>query len=225
MSEKLISRNSNLEDDNILTSKYKLIGLINNELSCASSSTYKINQVHLLYDHSNQRSIEEFELAEFVASMLRLENSKRQLYTNPLWQRIRTDLLPLPSLLSEVSNQAINASFISLINNFISQLKIIYILKNPVEVVKYLNEKKHLIYLLLDINQKIKEIFPNEKLVLKVLYDPEIAGWRKLLIDIHTLLNVDEAFEKLKILDESWWIDVSCNIGNDLEIHISFDEV
>ncbi|MBW4631699.1 MAG: hypothetical protein KME30_07290 [Iphinoe sp. HA4291-MV1] len=104
-------------------------------------------------------------------------------------------------------------------------IEAIYSLKNPVEVLKYLNEKKYLISVLIEAHEKIRKIFANEKLVLKVLYDPENVGWKNLIIAIHTNLDVDEAFDKLKILDKVWWLDVSFIFGNDLDINIEFDEV
>jgi hypothetical protein len=104
-------------------------------------------------------------------------------------------------------------------------LELLYIFNNSVEIIKYLNEKRYLISLLLDAHQKIKGVFPSERLGLRIIYDPEITGWIRLIIDIHTLLDVDEAFEKLKILDNVWWLDISFLVGNDLDININFDEV
>lgn len=73
--------------------------------------------------------------------------------------------------------------------------------------------------------RKIREFFPDEKLELKIIYDPEIVGWKKLIIDIHTLLDVDEVFDKLKLLDSIWWLDNSHLFGNDLDININFHEI
>ncbi len=111
------------------------------------------------------------------------------------------------------------------VNNLINPLKQLYVFNDSLEIIKYLNTKKYLISFLRDANQKIQEVFPNEKLELRIIYDPEITSWRKLTIDIHTLLDVDEAFDKLKELDNAWWLEVSSLVGNDLDININFNEV
>lgn len=98
-------------------------------------------------------------------------------------------------------------------------------MNHTVEILQYLNEKKHLISILIEAHEKIKNIFNNDKNVLRVVYDPEIIGWKKLIIEIHTNLDVDEAFDKLKVLDNLWWLDISFKFANDLEINISFDEI
>jgi hypothetical protein len=51
------------------------------------------------------------------------------------------------------------------------------------------------------------------------------VGWRKLVIDIHTKLEEYEAFNKIKILDNNWWLDIVSTRGNHLNINIEFDEV
>lgn len=50
--------------------------------------------------------------------------------------------------------------------------------------------------------------------------DPEIANWRSLWITIYTKLEVDEAFEKLMILDDTWWLDKITTVTNS-KLHIS----
>ena len=72
---------------------------------------------------------------------------------------------------------------------------------------------------------KIAEIFTNEKLELKFLYDPEIVGWRQLIIAIHTSLDGYEAFEKLQLLGNNWWLDASELVWDELGINIDFNEI
>jgi hypothetical protein len=92
-------------------------------------------------------------------------------------------------------------------------------------VLEYLLDKPHLTSFILKAYEKIREIFTNEQLSLKTSFDPEIIDWKKLIIAIHTNLDADEAYDKLKILDNSWWIDASSTVGNDLDIYITFDEI
>lgn len=45
------------------------------------------------------------------------------------------------------------------------------------------------------------------------------------MIIIHTKLDVDQVFDLLKQLDNDWWLDIFCQVGNKLNIHIDFDEI
>ncbi|RUT08909.1 hypothetical protein DSM106972_009620 [Dulcicalothrix desertica PCC 7102] len=106
-----------------------------------------------------------------------------------------------------------------------SLLEKIYSFSNEADIVHYLDENSNLEYLLIEAHDKIKQVFPEERLSLRVAFDPEIVGWRKLVIDIHTKLDADEAFNKIKILDNNWWLDIVSTKANDLNINIEFDEV
>ncbi|YAF94052.1 MAG: hypothetical protein AB3A66_15655 [Nodularia sp. CChRGM 3473] len=192
--------------------------------SFASSSASATNKLKLNTSHS-YCELENIEIAGLAAYWLYKENNHVKNRTNPFIERIQTNLLTVSSFSAEISNQVINTGFFALVNNFINKIRSLYILNHPVDIWQYLNEKKHLIYLLIEAHEQINNIFNNNKIVLRVAYDPEIIGWKKLIIDIHTNLDVDEAFDKLKILDNIWWLDIYFKFGNDLEINISFDEI
>ena len=121
--------------------------------------------------------------------------------TNPSIKSIQTNLLAGSYFSTDISNHVINNSSVALLNNFFSEIKNLYTLIHQGEIFKYLHEKTNLIHLLIEAHEQIKNIFNNEKNVLRFAYDPEIIGWQKLIIDIHTNLDVDEAFDKLKMLD------------------------
>lgn len=123
------------------------------------------------------------------------------------------------------SSTVVNQDFVSLFNNFMNTIQDQYILENDDEIWEYLEQKKELIPTLLEAEKQIRKFFLDEKLSLKIIYDPEIVNWKQLMIFIHTKLDVDKAFDKLKLLDHNWWLDVYYNVGNDLEIHIDFDEI
>ena len=107
----------------------------------------------------------------------------------------------------------------------VEAIKDLYTFNNQVQVIQYLSEQEYLISLLLEAHQKIREVFPNEQLGLRVSSDPEILGWKRLLIAIHTNLDADEAFDKLKLIENNWWLDAASEVGNDLDIHIEFNDV
>lgn len=91
----------------------------------------------------------------------------------------------------------------------IERLKERYIFSQPLEVLKKLYDNPKLADFLWDAYEEIKKIFVSEKLELKFLYDPEIVGWEQLIIAIHTDLDGNEAYEKIKLLDYTWWLDAS----------------
>ena len=122
----------------------------------------------------------------------------------------------------EVSIIVINQEFSTLLNSLITDK---YSLANLNEVIQYLQEKKELLPFLLEAERQIRKFFAKEKLTLKIIYDPEIANWKKLIIAIHTPLEADEAFDKLKLLDHNWWLDASYLVHNNLDIYIDFDEI
>ncbi|MBD2346256.1 hypothetical protein [Anabaena subtropica] len=194
--------------------------------SLASPSTSATNKLKFNPSQSYEElENENIEIAKWASYWLCKENSKVKNRTNPFIERIQTNFLVVSSFSAEISNQVINTGSVALVNNFLNEIRSLYILSHTVEILQYLNEKKHLISILIEAHEKIKNIFNNEKNVLRVVYDPEIIGWKKLIIEIHTNLDVDEAFDKLKALDNLWWLDISFKFGNDLEINISFDEI
>ncbi|NJK74245.1 MAG: peptidase [Oscillatoriales cyanobacterium RU_3_3] len=98
------------------------------------------------------------------------------------------------------------ATFDDLIADF-NKIRSLYTVDDPLEAFKLIIEEAEMVSLILEAHSKIREIFPGEKLALEVTTDPEIAGWRSLWIAIYTKLEVDEALEKLTILDDTWWLD------------------
>ncbi len=148
-----------------------------------------------------------------------------QIYTNSCLAEIKQQLYRFESLSTEISNPAINQHILCRLNKKIKQVEEKYILKDSQNIKQFLHQNIQLIDLLLEAYQNIKNIFNNEKLVVKFLEDPEIINQKQLAIMIHTNLDADEAFDKLKELEDNWWLDASYQFNNDLDIHISFDEI
>ena len=98
-----------------------------------------------------------------------------------------------------------------------------YIVYNQREVFNFLYNHQKLFSILLEAEKNIKEYFFIEQLSLKIINDPEIANWENLMITIHTKLDIDQAFDRLKQLDNDWWIDIFSEVDNKLNIHIDFD--
>ncbi len=222
--QRLADLGRNLRDENISTTQI--------QSSFYSSDTYAFYGEDISNKNLIERSMEDMRFSSFMTSLVVLDHNKKQLYTNPALVKAGIGLSGLSLPATEVSNwkiSIVNNNVVDLVNNLFNYLRSIYTINanNLTEIFKYLylNENKYLIPLLLKADQKIKEVFTNEELQLRIANDPEIKGWKKLIIDINTLLDVDEAFEKLKILDDIWWLDVYPLISDDLDININFDEI
>lgn len=100
-----------------------------------------------------------------------------------------------------------------------------YMIDNKEEVSDFLYKHQELFFIILEAEKQIRKYFLNDRLGLKIITDPEIANWENLMITIHTKLDVDQAFDQLKQLDNDWWLDVFAQVGNKLNIHIDFDEI
>lgn len=105
------------------------------------------------------------------------------------------------------------APFDDLIADF-NKIRSLYTVEEPLETFKLIIEQEVMLSLILEAHSKVRELFPTERLALEVKTDPEIANWRSLWMTIYTKLEVDEALEKLKILDRTWWLDASLIIPN-----------
>jgi hypothetical protein len=124
--------------------------------------------------------------------------------------------LSFPQPPREVENPSeIAKAFDNLIASF-NKIKSLYAVKNPLETFKIILEQEAIAPLILEGYDRIRALFPTEKLGLEVKTDPEIANWRSLWITIYTKLEVDEAFAKLKNLDRTWWLDASLVIPNNI---------
>ena len=116
----------------------------------------------------------------------------------------------------EVENPSeIAKAFDNLIASF-NKIKSLYAVENPRETFKIIIEQESITPLILEGYDRIRALFPTERLGLEVKTDPEIANWRSLWITIYTKLEVDEAFAKLKNLDRTWWLDASLVISNNI---------
>ena len=113
--------------------------------------------------------------------------------------------------------------FDDLIADF-NKIRTLYAVEDPLEAFKLIIKQEVMLSLILEAHSHIKELFPTERLGLEVKTDPEIANWRSLWITIYTKLEVEEAFEKLKILDNSWWLDAKIAAPkNDLHISLEWE--
>src|SRR4028118_1857426 len=133
---------------------------------------------------------------------------------------ISTDAISLspsfPQPPEEMENPSeIAKAFDNLIASF-NKIKSLYAVENPIGSFQIIMEQEAIAPLILEAYDRIRGLFPTERLGLEVKTDPEIANWRSLWITIYTKLEVDEAFAKLKNLDRTWWLDASLVIPNNI---------
>jgi len=113
--------------------------------------------------------------------------------------------------------------FDDLIADF-NKIRSLYTVEDPLETFKLIIEQEVMINLILGAHSQIRALFPTERLGLEVKTAPEIANWRSLWITIYTKLEVDEAFAKLNILDDSWWLEAKIAAPkNDLHIRLEWE--
>ena len=100
------------------------------------------------------------------------------------------------------------------IEQLFEKLEYFYELKEKKEVINFLKKHPFLVSFLLEAQKKIRSYFQQEKLILKVTYDPEIIDCVQLLLLISTNLVPDEALKKLELLDKDWWLELPHQVWN-----------
>lgn len=87
----------------------------------------------------------------------------------------------------------------------IESLQKAYIIRDKDEVFEFIESHPYLLPILLEAPEKIRRYFPDEKLGLGVVYDPEIVNYVHLVLSID-LTNLDpyEAMDKEDELYENW---------------------
>jgi hypothetical protein len=124
--------------------------------------------------------------------------------------------------MTAIQEQAITTiPFDDLIADF-NKIRNLYTVAEPLETFKLIIEQEVIVSLILEAHSKIRELFPTERLALEVTTDPENANWRSLWINIYTKLDVDRAFEKLMILDDTWWLENITTVANS-KLHINLE--
>jgi len=122
---------------------------------------------------------------------------------------------------AEVS-ELIKQSYLENLRRDLTSLSQNYTFRRSSEVLEFLSDNVSLMPLIEEAYRKIREYFPEEKLILEVVADPEVDNEKELMIFIHTTLNPDEALERLDMLDENWWLDASLEAGEKLCVHMEF---
>lgn len=107
----------------------------------------------------------------------------------------------------------------------IARLSKIYELREPLNTLKFITKYPGILSLIFEAHLEIRKYFLDEKLVLEVISDTEFSSWQKLVISIFTKKNADEAFNRLNLLDENWWLDAAMSnpVGSQLSLGVEFE--
>lgn len=87
----------------------------------------------------------------------------------------------------------------------IEALKKLYIFRDQTEVIEFIKKYPFLLPVVLEAPAEIRSYFPDQKLLLQVINDPEIPNYIHLLLSILlTDLDPDEAMEREDELRKNW---------------------
>ncbi len=97
-----------------------------------------------------------------------------------------------------------------------------YKLVNREEVLSFLVEHRAVLPLLTEAHTKIEIYFPEARLFLEVLTDPELADDVRLVLFIAPDMMPHEAFDKLKLFRQEWWLEASVQAKDKLSILVDY---
>ena len=103
-------------------------------------------------------------------------------------------------------------------------LKKHYSITEPNAVFKFIEQNEFLVSPLAEAPEQIKKHFKKEILRLELLTDPE-SNQTELMLYIETNLNPEQSIDKLRKLDENWWLSKLYETKNRLCIHVSYKQI
>ena len=103
-------------------------------------------------------------------------------------------------------------------------LEDIYIFRIRDDIQWFLEENSFLVSILFEAHVNINSFFPlHSQKILNVVSDPEIPENVQLVISISAKLNADEAFDRLKELDQYWWLNAKRQTKGLVNITVEFE--
>lgn len=99
-----------------------------------------------------------------------------------------------------------------------------YTFKDKTKVLAFLTPA--LVSLLEQAPDQIRPYFPDAKLYLDVVTDPEATNWTQLILSIATKLEGEAAFAQLDKVEDEWWFDASrkANVEMIMGIHLEYPD-
>ncbi len=104
----------------------------------------------------------------------------------------------------------------------IELLRVNFNFRDENQVIQFLRSHRHLNQILNDSVEIIQVYFPESKLSLRVIADPEEENSKQLVLYIGCNLEPEEALIQLDKLDEDWWLDALNGARNALCINLEW---
>lgn len=149
-------------------------------------------------------------------SAARLEAAVQNMITAPTWM-----VLPVTQPTPVIP--AVGHSSTVLIEQIeVRALERLYIFKERLEVLDFINLHPFLAPLLFEVVGRIAQFFPEPQLSLEVVSDFEFPDSSQLVLSIETTLSPDEALKRLDSFDDDWWLDTAREAEGRLCIDVEF---
>lgn len=154
---------------------------------------------------------------EAKVSAARLDAAIQQdIMTAPTWV-----VLPVVQPTSAISVER-HSSTVLIEQIEVRALDRLYIFKERLEVLNFIDLHPFLVPLLFEAVGRIAQFFPEPQLSLEVVSDFEFPDSSQLVLSIETTLSPDEALKRLDRFDDDWWLDAAREAEGGLCIDVEF---
>ncbi len=140
----------------------------------------------------------------------------QDIITAPKWL-----VLPVAQPTSAISAER-HSSIVLIEQIEVRALERLYIFKERLEVLDFVNLHPFLAPLLFEAVGRIDQFFPEPQLSLEVVSDFEFPDSSQLVLSIETILSPDEALKRLDRFDDDWWLDAAREAEGRLCIDVEF---
>ncbi len=115
-----------------------------------------------------------------------------------------------------------DTSTVSISEKVLPLLEHLYIFRIWDDIQWFLEENSFLVSILFEAHAYVDIFFPYSQKILNVVTDPEIHENIQLIISISAKLNANEAFSRLKELDQYWWLNAKRQTKGLVNITVEF---
>lgn len=96
----------------------------------------------------------------------------------------------------------------------------LFAIRNQAEVLNFLEQNPEMVPALRESYDKIKKYFPDSKLTLDLLVDPEWPYKSRLIIWINTTMDAYQELETLNKMDKEWTVNLADDVASNLIINL-----
>jgi hypothetical protein len=144
-----------------------------------------------------------------------------QFEQNPPWDLAIPGIIYLPSeMYSFYQERDTSTTFVSPL--YVELIKQKYSIRGDAEVFHFLEVYPFLAQLLIEAYPYIRKYFPQSKISLEMVSDPEEYGREQLVAFIKTDMEPQEAVEALSNFDKMWWLNALKRAQGNLCITVEY---